>query len=222
MQGQTDLRFHPKHLNLCSEDERRSYGFVCVRITAKPGECPPQSSERRLCTSSCKSDSNCPNNEKCCSNGCGRYCTAPYTGICVILFCEWKCSAFSDGVCITAKPGRCPPQSSGRRLCTSSCKSDSNCPNNEKCCSNGCGRYCTAPYTVKPGQCPKLKNIPLCAESCFHDGQCPTTQKCCPTTSGRACSEPRGQGNGQGSGQGRSQVRGQGNGQGSGYGQGSS
>uniref|UniRef100_A0A673M1J0 WAP domain-containing protein n=1 Tax=Sinocyclocheilus rhinocerous TaxID=307959 RepID=A0A673M1J0_9TELE len=63
---------------------------------------------------------------------------------------EWKCSAFSDSlscVCITAKPGKCPPQSLGRRSCTRSCESDSNCPNNEKCCSNGCGRYCTAPYT---------------------------------------------------------------------------
>uniref|UniRef100_A0A671PTV8 WAP domain-containing protein n=1 Tax=Sinocyclocheilus anshuiensis TaxID=1608454 RepID=A0A671PTV8_9TELE len=46
-------------------------------------------------------------------------------------------------------------------------------------------------HAVKPGQCPKPKNIPLCAERCFHDGQCPATQKCCPTTSGRACSEPR-------------------------------
>uniref|UniRef100_A0A672JZ84 WAP domain-containing protein n=1 Tax=Sinocyclocheilus grahami TaxID=75366 RepID=A0A672JZ84_SINGR len=90
----------------------------------------------------------------------------------------------------TARPGECPPLSSVRRLCTWSCTSDFNCPNNEKCCSNGCGRYCTAPYTVKPNQCPNPKNIPLSAESCFNDGQCPATQKCCPTTSGHACSEP--------------------------------
>uniref|UniRef100_A0A8C1S1T2 WAP domain-containing protein n=1 Tax=Cyprinus carpio TaxID=7962 RepID=A0A8C1S1T2_CYPCA len=65
---------------------------------------------------------------------------------------ELKCSAFSVAlscVCITAKPGKCPPRSSGNRSCTSSCKNDSNCPNNEKCCSNGCGLYCTAPYTGK-------------------------------------------------------------------------
>uniref|UniRef100_A0A8C1S5Y9 WAP domain-containing protein n=1 Tax=Cyprinus carpio TaxID=7962 RepID=A0A8C1S5Y9_CYPCA len=100
-----------------------------------------------------------------------------------------RCSAFSDAfchVCITAKPGECPPQTSGSS-CTVSCNSDSNCPNNEKCCSNGCGRYCTAPYTVKPGQCPKPKRVPECAESCFHDGQCPATQKCCPTTCGHVC-----------------------------------
>uniref|UniRef100_A0A8C1WA59 WAP domain-containing protein n=1 Tax=Cyprinus carpio TaxID=7962 RepID=A0A8C1WA59_CYPCA len=99
----------------------------------------------------------------------------------------------------TVKPGECPPQSSGMKSCTTSCKSDSNCPNNEKCCSNGCGHYCTAPYTVKLGQCPKPK-IQACAESCFHDGQCPATQKCCPTTCGHifsiqcfihmACSPP--------------------------------
>uniref|UniRef100_A0A8C2BZI9 WAP domain-containing protein n=1 Tax=Cyprinus carpio TaxID=7962 RepID=A0A8C2BZI9_CYPCA len=46
----------------------------------KPGECPSQTSGT-LCTTSCNSDSNCPDNEKCCSNGCGSYCTAPYTGI---------------------------------------------------------------------------------------------------------------------------------------------
>ncbi len=27
MQGQRALRFHQKYLHLCSEDERRSYGF---------------------------------------------------------------------------------------------------------------------------------------------------------------------------------------------------
>uniref|UniRef100_A0A671QN71 WAP domain-containing protein n=1 Tax=Sinocyclocheilus anshuiensis TaxID=1608454 RepID=A0A671QN71_9TELE len=69
-------------------------------------------------------------------------------------------------------PGECPPQSSGIKSCTTSCNSDSNCPNNEKCCSNGCGRYCTAPYKG------------VFESSCFHDGQCPATQKCCPTTCG--------------------------------------
>uniref|UniRef100_A0A671T8F3 WAP domain-containing protein n=1 Tax=Sinocyclocheilus anshuiensis TaxID=1608454 RepID=A0A671T8F3_9TELE len=105
-----------------------------------------------------------------------------YFSLIAVLLCLFGYLSLTDATRPAAKPGRCPPQSSGRRSCTSSCKSDSNCPNNEKCCSNGCGRYCTVPYTVKPGQCPKPKNIPLCAESCFHDGQCPATQKCCPTT----------------------------------------
>uniref|UniRef100_A0A672MF30 WAP domain-containing protein n=1 Tax=Sinocyclocheilus grahami TaxID=75366 RepID=A0A672MF30_SINGR len=82
------------------------------------------------------------------------------------------------------KPGECPPQSFGIKSCNTSCNSDSNCPNNKKCCSNGCGHYCTAPYKVKAGQCPKPKKTQACAESCFHDGQCPATQKCCPTTCG--------------------------------------
>ncbi|KTG05688.1 hypothetical protein cypCar_00020666, partial [Cyprinus carpio] len=122
-----------------------------------------------------------------------------------------------------ACPGECPPQTSGSS-CTVSCNSDSNCPNNEKCCSNGCGRYCTAPFTVKPGQCPKPKRVPECAESCFHDGQCPATQKCCPTTCGHVCSEPHDresdQGSGYGQGRGQGSGYGQGSGQGSGYGQG--
>uniref|UniRef100_A0A8C1K292 WAP domain-containing protein n=1 Tax=Cyprinus carpio TaxID=7962 RepID=A0A8C1K292_CYPCA len=60
----------------------------------------------------------------------------------------WNCSVLLCHVSLTAKPGKCPPRSSGTRSCTSSpCKNDSNCPNNEKCCSNGCGLYCTAPYT---------------------------------------------------------------------------
>ncbi len=67
-------------------DVQHSVMLSCVCITAKPGECPPQTSGRKSCTSSCKSDSDCTKNEKCCSNGCGSYCTAPYTGICVVVF----------------------------------------------------------------------------------------------------------------------------------------
>ncbi len=32
-------------------------------------------------------------------------------------------------------------------MCAEFCVNDSDCPNNEKCCSNGCGHECTAPYT---------------------------------------------------------------------------
>ncbi|KTG44367.1 hypothetical protein cypCar_00047258, partial [Cyprinus carpio] len=87
-------------------------------------------------------------------------------------------------VSLTAKPGKCPPRSSGTRSCTSSpCKNDSNCPNNEKCCSNGCGLYCTAPYTVKPGQCRQPKATFHCrAESVPDDGQCPATKNMLSTT----------------------------------------
>jgi len=50
-------------------------------------------------------------------------------------------------ICITAKPGVCPRRKFGAGVCAEYCVNDSDCPNNEKCCSNGCGHACTAPYT---------------------------------------------------------------------------
>ncbi|XP_077086696.1 uncharacterized protein LOC143738592 [Siphateles boraxobius] len=35
-------------------------------------------------------------------------------------------------------------------MCAEMCCYDSDCPNNEKCCSNGCGHQCMAPFAVKP------------------------------------------------------------------------
>ena len=44
-----------------------------------------------------------------------------------------------------AKPGSCPaPQLKGAS-CTVQCSTDDHCPGGEKCCSNGCGRTCSAP-----------------------------------------------------------------------------
>ncbi len=31
-------------------------------------------------------------------------------------------------------------------LCAEFCSRDSDCPNNQKCCSNGCGHQCMPPY----------------------------------------------------------------------------
>ncbi|XP_059915916.1 WAP four-disulfide core domain protein 18-like isoform X3 [Gadus macrocephalus] len=91
---------------------------------------------------------------------------------------------------VTGKPGVCPPRHWGVGMCAEFCSEDNDCPHHEKCCSNGCGHQCTAPYTVKPGRClaPQLTN--MCAEFCYQDGQCPGEQKCCRTTCGHACSEP--------------------------------
>ncbi len=50
-------------------------------------------------------------------------------------------------VCITAKPGVCPRRRFGAGMCAEFCVNDSDCPNNDKCCSNGCGHECSAPYT---------------------------------------------------------------------------
>ncbi len=51
---------------------------------------------------------------------------------------------FLSCVCITEKPGVCP--SNNRvTICVVSenhCFHDGDCPNDEKCCSYGCGRQC--------------------------------------------------------------------------------
>ncbi|XP_034446245.1 WAP four-disulfide core domain protein 18 [Hippoglossus hippoglossus] len=90
----------------------------------------------------------------------------------------------------TSKPGTCPPRTWGAGLCAEFCSSDCDCPDNEKCCSNGCGHQCIAPFTVKLGRCARPQRTNMCAEYCYHDGQCPGEQKCCRTTCGHACSEP--------------------------------
>nr|XP_020474851.1 WAP four-disulfide core domain protein 5-like isoform X2 [Monopterus albus] len=91
---------------------------------------------------------------------------------------------------LTAKPGVCPRRRWGSGMCAEFCSNDSDCPGSEKCCYNGCGHECIAPYTVKPGRCALPQGAPMCAEYCYHDGQCPGEQKCCRTTCGHACSEP--------------------------------
>ncbi|XP_032375645.1 WAP four-disulfide core domain protein 2-like [Etheostoma spectabile] len=90
----------------------------------------------------------------------------------------------------TAKPGVCPHWPWDAGLCVEFCFNDSDCLEDEKCCSNGCGHQCMAPYTVKPGTCAPPQGTTTCAEYCYHDGQCPGEQKCCKTTCGHACSAP--------------------------------
>lgn len=113
----------------------------------------------------------------------------------------------------------CPRRHWGSGPCAEFCSNDSDCPSDEKCCHNGCGHECTAPYegwiwstvgqtyyfgggcslnvvtffndfSVKLGRCPSPRGTPMCAEFCHHDGQCPGEQKCCKTSCGHACSEP--------------------------------
>uniref|UniRef100_A0A671M325 WAP domain-containing protein n=1 Tax=Sinocyclocheilus anshuiensis TaxID=1608454 RepID=A0A671M325_9TELE len=86
--------------------------------------------------------------------------------------------------CISAKPGVCPGNNLEEAMlgvCAEMCSHDSDCPNDEKCCSNGCGHQCMPPYNEKPGVCPS-KNLGeegLCVEMCSHDSNCPNDQKCC-------------------------------------------
>uniref|UniRef100_A0AAZ3QTT8 WAP domain-containing protein n=1 Tax=Oncorhynchus tshawytscha TaxID=74940 RepID=A0AAZ3QTT8_ONCTS len=49
--------------------------------------------------------------------------------------------------CPKAKPGVCPRRPWGVGTCAEFCSNDSDCPNDEKCCYNGCGHNCIAPYT---------------------------------------------------------------------------
>ncbi|XP_031650800.1 WAP four-disulfide core domain protein 18-like [Oncorhynchus kisutch] len=78
----------------------------------------------------------------------------------------------------TAKPGVCPVRRWGMGICAELCSNDSDCPNDEKCCHNGCGHNCIAPYTVKPGRCVLPNGTYMCAEYCYKDGQCPEEQMC--------------------------------------------
>uniref|UniRef100_A0A672M2Q5 WAP domain-containing protein n=1 Tax=Sinocyclocheilus grahami TaxID=75366 RepID=A0A672M2Q5_SINGR len=104
--------------------------------------------------------------------------------------------AFSDllflsCVCITEKPGVCPNSKFGIGVCADMCSQDGECPNDEKCCSNGCGHQCTAVSKVKPGVCPKrFPGVGLCKGLCVNDIDCPKDQKCCSTKCGRECTPP--------------------------------
>uniref|UniRef100_A0A671N0X3 WAP domain-containing protein n=1 Tax=Sinocyclocheilus anshuiensis TaxID=1608454 RepID=A0A671N0X3_9TELE len=92
-------------------------------------------------------------------------------------------NAFSDllslsCVCITEKPGVCPSSNLG--ACAEMCFQDGDCPNDEKCCSNGCGHQCMAVSKVKPGVCPRrFLGVGLCKGLCVNDIDCPKDEKCC-------------------------------------------
>ncbi|XDV45635.1 hypothetical protein PO909_013699 [Leuciscus waleckii] len=150
--------------------------------TVKPGVCPNTNFEEIRCFMKgkelCADDSECPNKEKCCSTACGgRQCTAPVT--------------VKPGVCPSRKykPGQCA------RVRFVSCADDSDCANNEKCCSNGCGLQCMAPVTANPGVCPSRKYKPgQCARirfaPCADDSDCANNEKCCNNGCGLQCMAP--------------------------------
>lgn len=49
---------------------------------------------------------------------------------------------------VESKPGECPDVPEGTvGICVQECDSDSGCPDNKKCCSNGCGNVCTDPVS---------------------------------------------------------------------------
>ncbi|XP_077070220.1 papilin-like isoform X5 [Siphateles boraxobius] len=151
----------------------------CGVRNVKPGVCPSRKYGPGMCALirfvSCANDTDCANNEKCCSNGCGLQCMAPVTA---------------------AKPGVCPSRKYEPGKCVLirfvSCANDTDCANNEKCCSNGCGLQCMAALTAaKPGVCPvRYYKKPKCNELCANDNDCPNNEKCCSTECGLQCMAP--------------------------------
>ncbi|KAM9058982.1 WAP four-disulfide core domain protein 3 isoform 2-T2 [Megaptera novaeangliae] len=110
------------------------------------------------------------------------------------------CKAFNYGGCLgnannfsnredcmtacssTVKDGQCPLFPFKNRMeCSASCKSDFDCPPNEKCCESMCGFDCAMAWTVKAGFCPRKP--PTCSRiekpRCLQDDDCPLTTKCC-------------------------------------------
>ncbi|XP_050961044.1 WAP four-disulfide core domain protein 3 isoform X2 [Labeo rohita] len=215
----------------CPNDEKccsNGCGHQCISPSTyeKPGPCP-KNLGIGLCVESCSHDDDCPNNQKCCSNGCGHECMAPYKaqpekpGVCRIInveeamlgVCAEMCS--HDGDCPNdqkccsngcghecmapykaepEKPGACPTinfEKAKLGVCAEMCSHDGDCPNDRKCCSNGCGHQCMAPYKEKPGVCPRrVIGVRLCEELCAHDTDCPDDEKCCSTKCGRECTPP--------------------------------
>ncbi|XP_078366590.1 uncharacterized protein LOC144650724 isoform X3 [Oculina patagonica] len=138
----------------------------------KPGRCPWRRSILRLCllrADTCRSDHQCPGDNKCCYDGCSRSCARPIS---------------------EDKPGKCPNVTQNQAFCDKKgdmCDKDTHCPGSQKCCHNGCQRDCTVPDTVrklKPGVCPQQDAIDpkLCKNTkneCELDGDCFGHLKCC-------------------------------------------
>ncbi|XP_016060267.1 PREDICTED: WAP four-disulfide core domain protein 8 [Miniopterus natalensis] len=119
-------------------------------LTDDRGQCPLFPSKSRMeCLSSCLSDHDCPDGEKCCDSMCGFVCTKAWTGSqespnlsqTMIKYFKVKCLVLSHKV----KTGSCPqkPQTCpkiGKPRCTD----DHDCQLGEKCCSL-CGLKCVEP-----------------------------------------------------------------------------
>ncbi|KAK6184841.1 hypothetical protein SNE40_007212 [Patella caerulea] len=138
-------------------------------------------------TDSCRNDSDCDEDVKCCDNPCGKYCanaTIPF---------------------ITEKPGICPALLDARGVScitstTDECYQDADCPGDDKCCVNPCGKYCAPPSkhfsASKPGICPTPfdPHTVFCARNskdwCSYDVECSGNLKCCSNPCGKYCATP--------------------------------
>ncbi|XP_052242902.1 kielin/chordin-like protein isoform X2 [Dreissena polymorpha] len=135
---------------------------VC-KDNMKQGQCPdarPPKGISTICLVGCQGDDSCPGEQKCCRYGCQISCTNP-----VGKSCNYNGRVYKDGAqfedecntcqCINGavactkiaclgKKGFCPaPRGFG--ICVHECSSDYDCPDIQKCCSNGCGKVCMKP-----------------------------------------------------------------------------
>uniref|UniRef100_A0A8C2W2X7 WAP domain-containing protein n=1 Tax=Chinchilla lanigera TaxID=34839 RepID=A0A8C2W2X7_CHILA len=57
------------------------------------------------------------------------------------------------------KPGVCPELPKGTiGLCAEFCSGDQSCPNDLKCCSNGCGHSCQSPVFIESDSGSQVKH----------------------------------------------------------------
>ncbi|ROL44963.1 WAP four-disulfide core domain protein 18 [Anabarilius grahami] len=87
-----------------------------------------------------------------------------FCSLSAVLLCLSACLSTTDAGVAAAKPGQCPSKTSGVKKCGELCAYDRDCPNNEKCCSDGCGHQCMPPYTVKPAAEPPKPPVKPVAE----------------------------------------------------------
>lgn len=149
---------------------RCAFGRVCVELngaptcvpsSGKPGQCPVvRAGEVGICLEGCSSDLECPGSEKCCRGACGSSCKAPVNG--------------------PTKPGTCPVVTRSlvdtyfSPVCTSECASDSDCPDINKCCADGCNSVCLRPADAPCDSCSSairpLSPLRLCADGTRSEG----------------------------------------------------
>ncbi|KAK2186597.1 hypothetical protein NP493_195g07031 [Ridgeia piscesae] len=138
-----------------------------------------------------KVDKTCAKNVKC-----AEHCrSCRYSGESKCDFCHYGYVLNYYRTCIQTKdiphPGKCPSvPSSAVGICHSECRHDAQCPNDKKCCSNGCGTSCKKPVP-QTGPCADhclscKKNGQQKCDVCDHGYKLTQYMNC---TSSPVCSE---------------------------------
>lgn len=125
----------------------------------KAGSCPPEEQLANTCDKHCSDDEPCPEHLMCCNTNCGMQCVEPAD----------DSSVWHSGIGI--RPGNCPkPTPDG--VCEEECTSDLACPENQKCCFNGCGFNCMRiMLSIQEPQCPEQCEG-QCEDECQTDYDC--------------------------------------------------